>query len=184
MSRQAAGSPTHFLLDGDIKYLLSEVFAAALLQLTASTKMLRKGVGELLCPHSLLSFAMVTQKFLGFVALLLSVSDGQHIKIYDGFPFGSTILDLPVPAPCQTAVQLSGNSVQLYYYKFREAKGLTLDITSAAEQNLALAFQELQSCQRLCANYDVLVSSALLAYTARHHPAIQPGQVCFVSDRR
>lgn len=38
---------------------------------------------------------MVTQKFLGFVALLLSVSDGQHNKIYDGFPFGSTILDLP-----------------------------------------------------------------------------------------
>lgn len=95
VSRQAVGSPTHFLLDGDIKYLLSEVFAAAPLQLTASTKMLRKGVGELLCPHSLLSFAMVTQKFLGFVALLLSVSDGQHNKIYDGFPFGSTILDLP-----------------------------------------------------------------------------------------
>lgn len=171
MSRQAVGSPTYFLLDGDIKYLLSEVFAAAPLQLKASTKMLKKGVGKLLGPHSLLGFAMVTQKFLDFVTLLLSVSDGQHIKMYDGLPFGGTISDLPVPAPCQTAVQLSGNSVQLHYYKFREANGFTLDITSAAEQNLAFASQELQNCLRLCANYDVLVSSAILAYIA---PSSQP----------
>lgn len=49
MSRQAVGSSTYFLVDGDIKYLLSEIFAAAPLQLTISTEMLKKGGGVLLC---------------------------------------------------------------------------------------------------------------------------------------
>lgn len=90
MSRQVVGSSTYFLVDGDIKYLLSEIFAAAPLQLTTSTEMLKKGGGMLLCLRSLPSFATMTQKILDFVALPLSVSHGQHIKIYDGLPFGFT----------------------------------------------------------------------------------------------
>lgn len=81
MSRQAVGSSTHFLMDGDIKYLLSEIFVAAPLQLTISTEMLKKSGGVVLRLRSLLSFAKMTQKLLDFDALPLSVADGQHIKI-------------------------------------------------------------------------------------------------------
>lgn len=49
VSLQLVGSPTYFLLEGDFKYLLSEIFATAPLQLTASTEMLRRGGGVLLC---------------------------------------------------------------------------------------------------------------------------------------
>ena len=62
MSRQAVGSSTYFLVDGDIKYLLSEIFAAAPLQSTTSTEMLKKGGGVPVCLRSLLSFAKMTQK--------------------------------------------------------------------------------------------------------------------------
>lgn len=85
MGRQAVGSSTH----GDVKYLLSEIFAAAPLQLTISTEMLKKSGGVLLCLCSLLNFAKMTQKLLDFDALPLSVADGQHIKIDDGLPLVS-----------------------------------------------------------------------------------------------
>ena len=55
-----------------------------------STEMLKNDGGVLLCLHTLLSFAKMTQKLWDFVALPLRVSHGQHIKIYDGFPFGFT----------------------------------------------------------------------------------------------
>lgn len=108
VSMQSVGSPTYFLLEGDFKYLLSEVFAAAPLQLTASTEMLRRGGRVLLCLHFLLSLAVMTQKLLDLVALLLGASDGQHIRIYVGIAIGITILDIPVPIPYQTTLQLSG----------------------------------------------------------------------------
>lgn len=90
MSRQVVGSSTYFLVDGDIKYLLSGIFPAAPLQLTTSTEMLKKCGEVVLCLRSLLSFAKMTQKLSAFVALPLSVSHGQHIKIYNGLPFGFT----------------------------------------------------------------------------------------------
>lgn len=48
MRRHAVGSSTHFIVDEDIKYLLSEIFSAAPLQLTTSAEMLKKGGGLLL----------------------------------------------------------------------------------------------------------------------------------------
>lgn len=50
---QVLGSSTYFLLDGDTKYLLSEIFTAALLQLTTSVEMLKKEWGN--APVPLLS---------------------------------------------------------------------------------------------------------------------------------
>lgn len=75
---QVVGSSTYFLLDGDTKYLLSEIFAAAPLQLPTSAEMLKKGGEMLLCLHSPLSFARMTQKLLGSVALPWRASHGQH----------------------------------------------------------------------------------------------------------
>lgn len=73
------GSSAYFLLDGDTKYLLSEILAAVPLQLTTSAEMLKKGGGMLLCLHSPLSFAKMTQKLLDFVALPWSASHGQRM---------------------------------------------------------------------------------------------------------
>lgn len=50
---QAVSSYTYFPVDGDIKYLLSEIFAAAPQQLTTSPEMLKKGGGLILCLCSL-----------------------------------------------------------------------------------------------------------------------------------
>lgn len=64
----------------------------------------------------------MTQKLLDLVALLLGVSDGQHIRIYVGTAVGITILDIPVPIPYQTALQLSGSSFRLHLYKIRKSR--------------------------------------------------------------
>lgn len=111
------GSSACFLLDGDTKYLLSEIFAAAPRPLTTSTEMLKKGWGVLPCLHSALGFAKMTQKLLGCVALPWSAPHRQHS---DGLTPGFTgrcpgvASGLLVSDPYQTlGEQLSLSQVQM-----------------------------------------------------------------------
>lgn len=189
MSRQVVGSSTYFLVDGDIKYLLSGIFAAAPLQLTTSTEMLKKCGEVVLYLHSLLSFAKMTQKLLAFVALPLSV--GNTLKYTMGFPLVS--LEDTHRSGSETSwllfrtTQLCsswGTAFSGTRTNTEQLKDSPEANTTAAEHNLVLAFQEQQNCLRLCANYRLLLSSIVLVYIARHHPINQRGEECLIFDAR